>query len=163
MTFNPNVNVAPQLVEKGRRRQRSEMKSCAFVNHRENAVCVSKKERKGAERGLNSRGGERETGSRRVCSCSIVTNSRLLFILACYSQQPPHIRCEIGGGEKRGEAEGVVTASKHSSFSRTNLCIRSSLHLITPHQPVIVPPLAVVTLGSRSLAPCFLIRYFSVH
>lgn len=64
-------------------------------------VCVSEKEREGET--------EREGERRRVCSCSIVTNSRLLFILACDSQQPPHIRCEIGGGEGgKGEKEEVV-------------------------------------------------------
>lgn len=67
-----------------------------FVNHRENAVCVCQGE---SERWWERRR-QRERDWRRVCSCSIVTNSRLLFILACDSQQPPHIRCEIGAGEE---------------------------------------------------------------
>lgn len=62
-----------------------------------------------------------------MCSCAIVTNGRLLFILACGSQQPPHIRCEIGGEEEGfGKGEGVdgVTVSKHFSLKAANLCFR---------------------------------------
>ena len=65
-------------------------------------VCVRENETEGEKEDDRERGkeGERERHRQHVWSCSIVTNSRLLFILACDSQQPPHIRCEIGGGEQ---------------------------------------------------------------
>lgn len=69
-------------------------------------VCVGEEEGEGEKEDDRER--ERERGRRRVCSCSIVTNSRLLFILACDSQQPPHIRCEIGGEGEGEEAETEV-------------------------------------------------------
>ncbi len=93
-----------------------------FVNHGENAVCVCQRERERRWERRRQKG--REGDRRRVCSCSIVTNSRLLFILACDSQQPPHIRCEIGGGEE-GVKGGGVAASKRSSLYATNLRFRT--------------------------------------
>lgn len=52
-----------------------------------------------------------------------MTKSRLLFILACESQQPPHIRCEIGGvgeGWQRwgGGCNGVKTFLPHITALR---------------------------------------------
>ena len=83
-----------------RGRQRSEIESqCVRKSLRKCCLCVREKERK-VRKETTERQRERERDRRRVCSCTIVTNSRLLFILACGSQQPPHIRCEIGGREE---------------------------------------------------------------
>lgn len=75
-----------------------------FVNHTENAVCVCVRvcvlEWESETEGEKEEDSEKDTRTHEphVWSWSIVTNSWLLFILACDSQQPPHIRCEIGYG-----------------------------------------------------------------
>lgn len=61
-------------------------------------MCVSENEREKVRKKMTADEREREGGRGRQAACVFVTNSRLLFILACDSQQPPHIRCEIGGG-----------------------------------------------------------------
>lgn len=138
VTFSPNVNVALWWAERERDREVKRNLN-VFVNHRENAVCAShgERERRWERRWQSESEWKRERERGGVCSCAIVTNSRLLFILACGSQQPPHIRCEIGGEEKGargggggfgregggggGGVEGFATASKHSSLKATNL------------------------------------------
>lgn len=99
--------------EEFRRVRKSRAKCCWSVSGREKVR-------------LEMTEGRRERDGRRVCSCSVVTKSRLLFILACESQQPPHIRCEIGGGwGGKGERDPVVTASECASLNAAFLCLCS--------------------------------------
>lgn len=69
---------------------------CVRKSQRKCGLCVSEEEREKVRKKTAERKRERE--GERQAACVFVTNSRLLFILACDSQQPPHIRCEIGGG-----------------------------------------------------------------
>lgn len=88
-------------------RQSSEIESqCVRKSRGKRFLCMSGR-RKGS-RGRRRQGG-REGGRdrRRVCSCAIVTNSRLLFILACGSQQP-HTSGVRLAGERRGKGEERV-------------------------------------------------------
>lgn len=83
---------------------------CVRKSQRNRCLSVSGRKGEAVRREMTEKGRRRDR--RRVCSCSVVTKSRLLFILACESQQPPHIRCEIGVCGGAGGGEEVATLGR---------------------------------------------------